>query len=370
MATGVIDGLNSPEALPVTADQITASWCSKIFNRNIKNVSIVREMHGTASKIIVELVDDSPNNPLPKRLCFKGGFNPQLVAIHPAINATYRREAEFYYHIAPTVKMRLPKAWYCGSDTVTGQGIVAMEDLEGSGCTFPNALETLPPAQVYAGVEQLAALHAKTWGASPKAFPWVANGKSLEENPLLGMVLALLSPVAWSVRFAEGEAPPVPKEMADRLRIMAAFKTLWRSADTSFMVVAHGDAHIGNTFLTAEGKTGFIDWQGCHVNSAFHDVAYFVTGTLSAEDRREHEGSIVDHYLKTLAELGGPKLERADVWDEYRKNCFHGFAWALTAPQMQPKDIIFTMTARHCAAIMDHKTLELLEGLPEYKKEE
>jgi hypothetical protein len=36
---------------------------------------------------------------------------------------------------------------------------------------------------------------------------------------------------------------------------------------------------------------------------------------------------------------------------------------------MQPQDRVNAMTARHVAAMVDHKSLELLEGLPGYVTE-
>lgn len=42
-----------------------------------------------------------------------------------------------------------------------------------------------------------------------------------------------------------------------------------------------------------------------------------------------------------------------------------GFAWALAGPMMQPKEIVDAISERHCTAILDHGTLELLESLAE-----
>ncbi|KAK7749068.1 hypothetical protein SLS62_008463 [Diatrype stigma] len=376
---------NSAEALPVRPAEITADWLSKALGRPIKAVTIVGEIHGTASKILLEIKEEEseptaggggappPETPHHQRICLKGGFNPELVAIHPGLNATYRREAEFYYHVAPLVEMRLPRAWYCGSDAVSGQGLVAMADLSAEGCTFGTPLAAWPAARVRAGVEQLAALHAATWGATPARFPWLAGDNSSSAlgespNPLRGMILALLSPAAWAVRFdAPGARPPVPEAsgLADRARLEAAFRKLWRTTDPRFACVIHGDAHVGNTYVTAAGEPGFVDWQGLHIGSPFHDVSYFVIGALDVEDRRRNELALFDHYLAALAAKGGPELRRDEVWDEYRKHVLHGIAWALSAPQMQPNDVVFAMVRRHVAAVEDHGSLALLESLPE-----
>lgn len=93
-----------------------------------------------------------------------------------------------------------------------------------------------------------------------------------------------------------------------------------------------------------------------------HDVAYFIGGSLSIQDRRTHEKDLLQSYLGTLKHAGGPQLEIEDVWEEYRRQTFHGFAWALAGPLMQSREIVDAMVKRHWAAIVDHKSIELLEG--------
>ncbi|KAK7957006.1 uncharacterized protein PG986_006228 [Apiospora aurea] len=346
--------LNFNEALPVTVD-----WCSKALGFVIKEFTTIETIHGTASKILIGVKacsgNDNTADPRPDQICVKGGFDPNITAIYPGLNAIYRREAEFYYYIAPLVTMRLPKAWYCGSDTVSGQGIVFMDDLRSTGCTFGNPLDPWPVARVRAGVEQLAALHAATWSKTAQVYPWLSSGSALP-----AVILALLEPEAWARRYAEGERPPIPAEMLDRERMRRAFQKLWSVTDPRYNCLVHGDAHIGNTYITAAGEPGFIDWQGLAVGSAFDDVPYFIAGALTVRDRREHEVGLVEHYLDTLSELGGPRLRREEVWDEYRGHTMHGFVWALTDPHMQPKDVIFATVERYTVAMVDHGTLDLL----------
>jgi len=274
-------------------------------------------------------------------------------------------------YVAPLVPaVRLPRAWYCGSDTLHGQGIVILDDLKCTGCTFGNPLQPWPVARVRAGVEQLAALHAGTWAPKTtaaneddergegKCFPWLAGGSTFP-----AMVLVLLEPEPWARRYAEGERPPsVPDAMLDRARMRAAFLKLWAVSDPRYRCLVHGDAHLGNTYVTAEGAPGFLDWQGLAVGSVFDDVSYFIAGALTVADRRAHEVGLVEHYLDTLAALGGPRLAREEVWDEYRRHAMHGFMWALTDPRMQPNEVVFAMVERYTAAMVDHGTLELLEG--------
>lgn len=360
-AKGVLD---SADPLPVVVEEVTVEWLSKVLGKPVKTANLVEPIHGTASKLLYEVVYENPEDAksLPTEICVKGGFNPALLKLHPTLTAVYRREAEFYYYIGPTVDMRLPTVWYNGSDTVTGQGIVILDDLKAKGYTFGDPLEAWSVDRVRAGVEELAILHAKTWGAKREDFSWLKEGLSLRE-----VIMGLLQPPNWDLRFLdEAVKPPVPGHLIDRERIVRGFKTMWATANPALTCITHGDAHIGNTFITPAGEPGFLDWQGLHVNNALHDVTYFIVGTLTVEDRRANEVELFEHYLASLHKAGGPKLEREAVWDDYRKHHLHGFAWTLTPPMMQPKDKVDVMSERHCAAIVDHKSLELLESLPEY----
>jgi hypothetical protein len=352
--------LNSKEPLPLLVSQLTIEWCSRALGSDIHDLQVLLENHGTASKIIIELKysnDDSKS--LPQRLCFKGGFNPPLIAAFPVLYLTYRREAEFYYYIAPKVEMRLPEVYFTGTDVDPGQGIVAMEDLTVRDCTFGTPLEPWPVERVRTGVRELAALHANTWVAVAERFPWLYAS----DNPVRGMVMSLFGEEAWAVRFAEGEKPPLPEHMTDRTRMSAAFAKMYATAPKHVCAI-HGDPHIGNTFITAQGEPGFLDWQGLSIGSPFHDLAYFVSGSLAITDRRESEDRLLAHYLESLHALGGPKLDKAEAWEEYRKYTLQGFAWAIAGPQMQPKDLVFVMAERNSAAIMDHQSIELWESQP------
>ncbi|KAH7137332.1 kinase-like domain-containing protein [Dactylonectria estremocensis] len=350
--------MKSSDPLPLTVEGLTATWFTKILGKPVKDATVVEAIHGTASKILIALTfEDSAD--APTRVCVKGGFNPSLTSI-PFMLSVYRLEAEFYYYIAPTIKMPLPPTIYSGTDAVTGQGIIVLADLKAQGYTFGNPLEPWSVDRVRAGVEQLATLHASTWGSKPEDFPWASETVSLRDA-----VLGLVSPGEWDKRFAGDAKPPVPEYMVDRERITATFQALWKPSNSRLNCLVHGDAHIGNTFISPAGEPGFLDWQVIHTGSAMHDVAYFIIGSLTIEERRNHEKELLKHYLDALHRGGAPKLQLDEVWDEYRKHAFHGFAWSLAGPMMQSREIVDVMTERHCAAIVDHKSIELLEGLEE-----
>ncbi|KAJ4268821.1 hypothetical protein NW762_002891 [Fusarium torreyae] len=359
---GVFD---SAKPLPMTPEEVTSEWLSEALGVTIKDFEITSVSHGTSSKLFLNLTfGDGVQTKIPQKVCLKGGFNPVIRETVPEMWATYRREAEFYCHVAPVTNMLLPKIWFCGTDTVNGQGVFIMSDVA-SECSFGIPLEPWAPERVGEALKQLASLHGKTWNSKEEDYPWLfgKEGAAKLANPVRTIVLALLQPEPWGARFDEKCRPPVSEELLNPDRIRRAFQALWKHADSDqkYFSLIHGDSHVGNTLIANDGTPGFIDWQGLQYGPAILDLAYFLTGALTVESRRQHEGSLIEGYLEALHKEGGPKLTKEDIWDDYCQYCLQGFLWAMTPQTMQPDEAVFAMSERYSASIIDHRTLELLE---------
>uniref|UniRef100_A0A0D2YBC1 Aminoglycoside phosphotransferase domain-containing protein n=1 Tax=Fusarium oxysporum (strain Fo5176) TaxID=660025 RepID=A0A0D2YBC1_FUSOF len=119
--------------------------------------------------------NDKDDEDRPKHVCIKGGFNPAMLAtegFRELLISAYTNEAKLFSLVAPTLNhMSLTKVWWAG--VRDEQGILVMEDLNKAGYTFGNPQDVWSVDQVKAGVEQLAALHASTWGYSYEDYPWI-----------------------------------------------------------------------------------------------------------------------------------------------------------------------------------------------------
>lgn len=328
--TAVSHSLNAPprplessarDPLPLVVEDITPAWLSKVLNAKVETLKLQEVIHGSASKVLVEVTYAKSSkikerqDGAPTRVCVKGGFNPQLVEMLPMLFAVYRLEAQFYHHIAPKIPgLYLVPSYWAGVDHPSGkgQGIIILKDVKAEGYTFGDPLQTWPVDRVRAGLSQLAILHAATWGAKQADFPWVPR-----EFGLRDVIIGMMSPENWDARFADPAVrPPIPEIFwGNRMRIVKCMETLWARKDTKMLCMVHGDTQVGNTFIDTEGRPGFLDWQGIHVNSAAHDVTYFMTGALTVEDRREHERALFGFYLSELHRARGPKFEVEEVWD-------------------------------------------------------
>ncbi|KAH7018116.1 kinase-like domain-containing protein [Microdochium trichocladiopsis] len=353
--------------LPRTAEQVTAEWLSNVLGYKVKAAEVTRTvLDETASKLFItcHYQDESSQESRPRYLCVKGGLNPDMFNLegyHEILKLIYTREALFFSRIAPKLRpeLILPKIWWAGADMEMGQGINVMEDLNHVGATFGNPLDDWSVDSVKIGIEQLAALHSSTWGmTATDENAWITRGY---DQVFLGLTMN------WDNMINGEGRPEFPSIIkGSRSRVVAALTKHFAIRNPRFQALLHGDPHTANTFFDKAGNPRFLDWQLLHIGSVFHDFAYFVVGALSVEDRRQHEVEIVTHYLDTLHRFGVPKMtvDDPEVMIEYRKSCMSGIGWMLTPYNMQRKERVVAMSARYCAAIVDHEVIELLESLP------
>lgn len=349
-------GLPPTRTLPAVPEDITAAWLSDVLGHEVKTVNINRVLAGTATKVFVTVAyEDGDNVPLPTNFCLKGGFNPEFIKMMPFVVMIYQREVDFYNNVAPLLEhMELPKTWWAGHST--SQGIIIMDDLEAAGHAFGSPSEPWSVSSVLVGIEQLAALHSKTWGVKNTDYPWLTSDY---DQALLHLMQTYEQVVRSPGR------PAIPEYMKDQDRVLAVLKKHYGSRNAKFHCLLHGDSHVSNTYIV-DGAPRFLDWQMIHIGSAFHDVAYLIGGALDIETRRAREMDILDYYLRTLEKLGGPALsvKDEDVIIEYKKSFLAGIGPIMCPYEMQPKDWVFPMAERHAAALDDHKVLELVESLP------
>jgi hypothetical protein len=355
------------EILPCTPEQITPEWLSSKLGMKHATVKVNRVIAGTATKVLItftfEVDDDGTmSEEKPMDLCIKGGLDPAMLAAYPFILSILTREVDFYNLVAHRLgpNMTLPRTLWAGK--TASNALVVMEDLASAGFEFGDPVHPWTVTRVLSVVEQLAILHAATWGttssrADDDASPWLSP--SHYEASVLGLC------GMWDAMVLAADRPAcVPTYMKDQRRMTAAVEAWFATRNPRFRCILHGDAHLGNVAWSEERQTPVLfDWQIVHVGSCFADVAYFVVTALTAEDRRRHEMDLLDHYLAKLHQHGGPKLSRddAEVMSEYRKSVMAGFSWVLCPYTMQSKECVLAIVSRVVPALEDHQTIDLLQ---------
>ena len=164
---------------------------------------------------------------------------------------------------------------------------------------------------------------------------------------------------------AKDEIPASLYGQSDRI-FDATVKAMDIATDEMPRTLLHGDSHVGQTYITADGRMGLADWHGTMQGGWAFDFAYLVNSACEPEDRRRWQEGLMQLYLERLAEHGGEAPDFDDAWLAYRQQCFWPYtAWAFTIgrafyqPEMQPVPTCLAIVRRTAAAIDD---LDALRG--------
>ena len=158
---------------------------------------------------------------------------------------------------------------------------------------------------------------------------------------------------ARGARFPDATQPVTPDEAAVLLaQLLAAPTTL-----------LHGDTHIANTYLLADGTGGLLDWQ-LQVRGCFaHDVIYLLSTALDPDVRRREAPRFLEGYLAQLAAFGDVDAPDPDeAWEWCRRAVVWGLVigWLITPPENYGVEITVAATGRMVAAVADLDGLAVL----------
>jgi hypothetical protein len=110
-----------------------------------------------------------------------------------------------------------------------------------------------------------------------------------------------------------------------------------------------------------------VDWQICGLGKAAYDIGYFMSQSLTPEDRKEADDTVLRAYYAALV-AGGVDSDAYpfdQCWQDYRLAilfcaCYPLNAGALDLVNDRAVALFEAMLSRSCAAILDLDALELM----------
>jgi Phosphotransferase enzyme family len=344
--------------IPVELEDITAEWCTAIFQRHapgavVGSTELIEAHSGTTGRARIAL--DCVDVRVPASVFVK--LAPFIVERRGFVDEHGMgvSEARFYAEVSQEVPVRSPAVWYAAHDD-NRRYIMVLEDLVAAGARFPRDTDTDIAAFAEGVIDNFARLHAAFHGCERFTaggdLSWIEE-RTRGYGSAAGLVQLAVGQIGDAMppsfhRLVEAYVP-----RADRIAELLALGD---------RTLVHGDAHIGNMFVV-DAAPGFLDWAVLGFAPGMRDVAYFMGNSVSTEFRRLSERDLVDRYCRELA-AGGVALSPVDAWEQYRLQMITSWVAAVVTAgfgsALQPIDVAMRATERANSSVED---LEVADAL-------
>lgn len=343
----------------VDAAWLTAALCSDAPGAQVVSVAADRDSAGTTTRRSLRLGynDAGAEARLPTRIFLKctSTLAQRLVL---GLGGLIDGEPGFYSHVRPRLGIQAPRGYFAAVDPRTWHSIVVVEDVERTrGARFWRPGDSLSTQQIEDLLGNVATWHAALWG-SPLLDSWRWLKTPSEQMAIIDALIGLADRRdAGAARARE----VIPASLRDRqAHLFDGMRRSMAIASEGPLTYLHGDLHVANTYLAADGAVGVCDWQCGLKGSWAHDFSYILATALSIEDRRASERDLLEIYLEMLASRGVSPPDREAAWLAYRQATLYPyFAWTYTLgrsrlqPRFQPDVISLIVIERIAAGIED-----------------
>lgn len=273
----------------------------------------------------------------------------------------YWREVNFYKHLADTALIATPRCYFTDVDDESHEFVLMMEDLAPAEQGDQLKGVSLETAGIV--IDEAAKLHASHWqDETIDSYAWVSN-TSGAAKPISPELVKMIWQ-GFTVKYAD-RMTPESRHIGD---------TMTEKFDVNRMrtdrprCLTHCDFRPDNMmFATPAGGRPItvLDWQSIAYSTGATDVAYFLGGAITPEERRANERALLDRYHAGLLKLGVKNYSRDDVVQDYAAGTFQLFITAFFAAMVVTQtargdDMFFCMLNGATAQIMDHDALKYL----------
>jgi hypothetical protein len=216
-----------------------------------------------------------------------------------AMQHLYLRETSFYRELADSITTRTPECFFVERNE-DDDFLILLEDM--SPARDVDQFDGLDLEMAKRGLEQLAGLHGPTTGrADVHDAAWL-GGVAQNLKPLYDAVLPALFQ-----GFLERYVDDIDQATTDFVAYLGEHLGAFTNYEVYAPCVTHGDFRTDNLLFDAKGgevPLCVVDWQTIGVGSQMLDVAYFLTTSLTTDERERHEDELLDYYLEQLSTHG------------------------------------------------------------------
>lgn len=317
----------------VSVDDIDAGWLTGVLtatgtlSKGARVTSVRRNTCGTG-----QLADSyrfelgySPHSAGPPTLVGKFPSQDPVSRQFGRQSGYYRTEIRFYRELAPSLgAMTLPTALHAELAENETDFVLLMDDLAPArtvdqldGCTADEAALV---------IEQLAALHASSWCSDRlAATAWLTGALASFDDITANFPETIRA-------FSETFGDLVPESDITQAAKLNHHLDTWRTIIATRRCLWHSDVRADNLLFDARNgqiPVAILDWQGVGYGYGPIDVAYFLSTSMTTEDRRRNERDLVALYQQCLAGHGVVGYSAECAWDDYRLLAIHPLQTAI-----------------------------------------
>jgi hypothetical protein len=342
--------------IPGSLDDFTPEWLTLALGEKISAVEIEPVGQGVGILGLLARLRLTSAADVPETVIGKiASPNPETVGISVHYGF-YLNEVQFYRECSTTPGLRVPAAYYSDINPDGTEFVLLLEDL--AVARLADQIAGCPPSDALHVIDAIAALHSFWWD-SPKLddLAWLrpVNNDAYKSS-------AQQYTAVWP-GFVERFGDRVPEralEVASRFPEFVADLYDWIIANNP-TTIAHTDLRLDNLFFGhPDGSpVTIIDWQLSVRSMGALDVSYFLAESLSPDDRRANEKSLLERYHSGLVAGGVTDYSFDQLYDDYRLSLLTQLSIPVIGSSMDPgndrgRRLMDAMVERTMIAVDDH----------------
>ncbi len=274
-------------------------------------------------------------------------------------------EGNFYRLLRPELNIEAPSGYYSSFDKASCRSIHMLEDLVATkGATFCNWKTDISFGQAEDIIDLLAELHGHYYG-DPRLDAMAGWMRTFPQWVWSGFINSGFD-VQHRQAFIVGEDVIPAKLRSGGQATWDAVVAGLAMHDASPKTLIHSDVHLGNWYMTGDGRMGLCDWQCISRGHWARDLSYALATTLTVDNRRLWERGLIARYADALSAKTGTNFSFDDAFSAYRAQLPAALLmWTTTLcpppimPDMQPLPMSREMVRRLTHAIADNDVVKV-----------
>jgi thiamine kinase-like enzyme len=366
---------NKLSDVPQSAETMTPEWLTAVLCRGtpgavVTSVETTGGSDGTTARRAITVTYNEAGHlaSLPTRLFSK--CTPYFRSrLQQAAIAKPQCEVGFYNEIRAELDMEATATLHAAYHESSGRTVMIFEDIAATrGAKFLNIFDYVTREMAESMVSNMASYHGAMWEDRRLKghFTWLRS--VLEYQNVINRALPYEERSYVGMERAAASFPePL---LTDKKKVWHAYmRSLEICCDPSLpQTLIHWDVHIGNWYVTPEGRMGLTDWNMNTGNWAT-DYSYAIVTALTPEDRAAWEKDLLALYLSELKARNVRDVPSFDeAWLAYRQQMFHAlFYWTFPLgigslqPRMQLPAVSLRNMERAGQAIVELDSLQSVE---------